>query len=126
MAEPTARTVERDTVALRVWEWPGHEPPALLLHGIGNYGRYWDAFAAAIGGRVRLIAPDARGHGDSGAPERGYESEEFVADALAILGALGVERAAYLDDTGHMSGVDPLLALDRAARAGELAAGDLV
>ena len=44
----------------------------------------------------------------------------------AILGALGVERAAYLDNTGHMSGVDPLLALDRAARAGELAEGDLV
>jgi 3-oxoacyl-[acyl-carrier-protein] synthase III len=44
----------------------------------------------------------------------------------AILQALGVERAAYLDDTGHMSGVDPLLALDRAARAGELSDGDLV
>jgi 3-oxoacyl-[acyl-carrier-protein] synthase III len=44
----------------------------------------------------------------------------------AILQALGVGRAAYLDDTGHMSGVDPLLALDRAARAGELAEGDLV
>ena len=44
----------------------------------------------------------------------------------SILAALGVERAAYLDDTGHMSGVDPLLALDRAARAGELAHGDLV
>jgi 3-oxoacyl-[acyl-carrier-protein] synthase-3 len=45
-----------------------------------------------------------------------------------IVGALGVDpaRAAYLDDTGHMSGVDPLLALDRAARAGELAEGDLV
>ncbi len=44
----------------------------------------------------------------------------------AILDALGAERAAYLDDTGHMSGVDPLFALDRAARAGELAEGDLV
>jgi len=43
-----------------------------------------------------------------------------------ICSALGVERAAYLDDTGHMSGVDSLLALDRAARAGELADGDLV
>ena len=42
----------------------------------------------------------------------------------AIVEALGVPRAAYLDDTGHMSGVDPLLALDRAARAGELADGD--
>ncbi len=46
----------------------------------------------------------------------------------AIVDALGVDpgRAAYLDDTGHMSGVDPLLALDRAARAGELTDGDLV
>ncbi len=46
----------------------------------------------------------------------------------ALCAALGVapERAAYLDDTGHMSGVDPMLALDRARRAGELADGDLV
>jgi 3-oxoacyl-[acyl-carrier-protein] synthase-3 len=46
----------------------------------------------------------------------------------AIVGALGLDptQAAYLDDTGHMSGVDSLLALDRAARAGELADGDLV
>ena len=46
----------------------------------------------------------------------------------ALLAALGLdrERAAYLDDTGHMSGVDPLLALDRAAREGRLDTGDLV
>jgi 3-oxoacyl-[acyl-carrier-protein] synthase-3 len=46
----------------------------------------------------------------------------------ALLAELGIDesRAAYLDDTGHMSGVDPLLALDRAARAGELRDGELV
>jgi len=44
----------------------------------------------------------------------------------AIVEALGSPRASYLDDTGHMSGVDSLLALDRADRAGELADGDLV
>lgn len=46
----------------------------------------------------------------------------------AIIAALGVDpaRAAYLDDTGHMSGVDPLLALDRAVRAGAVVDGDLV
>jgi 3-oxoacyl-[acyl-carrier-protein] synthase III len=44
----------------------------------------------------------------------------------ALVEALGVspKRAAYLDDAGHMSGVDPLLALDRAQ--GQLADGDLV
>jgi 3-oxoacyl-[acyl-carrier-protein] synthase-3 len=42
--------------------------------------------------------------------------------------ALGVDeaRAPYLDDTGHMSGVDPLLALDRLNRAGKLRDGHLV
>ena len=46
----------------------------------------------------------------------------------ALLEALGVpaERSVYLDDAGHMSGVDPLLGLDRAARGGLLADGDLV
>jgi 3-oxoacyl-[acyl-carrier-protein] synthase-3 len=46
----------------------------------------------------------------------------------ALLAELGVDeaRAAYLDDTGHMSGVDPLFALDRAAREGRLNDGDLV
>jgi 3-oxoacyl-[acyl-carrier-protein] synthase-3 len=46
----------------------------------------------------------------------------------ALVAGLGIDvsRAAYLDDTGHMSGVDPLLALDRAARAGELREGELV
>ena len=46
----------------------------------------------------------------------------------AVCAQLGVplERASYLDDTGHVSGADPLLGLDRAARAGLLADGDTV
>jgi 3-oxoacyl-[acyl-carrier-protein] synthase-3 len=45
-----------------------------------------------------------------------------------LVAALGVDpaRTVYLHDTGHMSGVDPLLGLDRAAREGELNDGDLV
>jgi 3-oxoacyl-[acyl-carrier-protein] synthase-3 len=45
-----------------------------------------------------------------------------VCDALGI----AVENAMYLDDTGHMSGVDPLLGLDRAQRSGRLEGGALV
>lgn len=45
----------------------------------------------------------------------------------ALLGTLGIadDRTLYLDDTGHMSGVDTLLALDRTARAGLLTSGDV-
>jgi 3-oxoacyl-[acyl-carrier-protein] synthase-3 len=45
-----------------------------------------------------------------------------------LVAGLGLDeaRASYLDDTGHMSGVDPLLALDREVRADRIRDGDLV
>jgi 3-oxoacyl-[acyl-carrier-protein] synthase-3 len=47
---------------------------------------------------------------------------------VALCESLGVDlrHAEVLDDTGHMSGVDTLLALDRAARAGRVRDGDIV
>jgi 3-oxoacyl-[acyl-carrier-protein] synthase-3 len=45
-----------------------------------------------------------------------------------MLDGLGLDesRAVYLEDTGHMSGVDNLLGLDRLVRAGRLRDGDVV
>ena len=85
------------------WDRPGGPPPVLLLHGIGNYARYWDLVADAFGGRMRLIASDARGHGQSAAPgdPAMYASREFVADAIAILDAAGVGGALIV---GHSMG----------------------
>ncbi len=47
---------------------------------------------------------------------------------VALLDELGMreDQAVYLDDTGHMSGVDPLLGLDRAVRDGRVRDGDNV
>jgi pimeloyl-ACP methyl ester carboxylesterase len=86
---------------LRVWEWVGQEPGALLLHGIGNYGRYWDLFADQVGGRMRLVAPDARGHGESAKPVAGYAPSDFVADAVAVLDACAMTRPLVV---GHSMG----------------------
>src|SRR6266849_970272 len=98
---PERRMVSRDGTELIYWTWRGAPPPTLLLHGIGNYGRYWDLFADAIAGRLRLIAPDARGHGESGRPAEGYAAADFAADALAVLDRLGIERAVLV---GHSMG----------------------
>ncbi len=98
---PTARAFSRGAVTLRAWEWPGDPPPTLLLHGIGNYARYWDFFADAVAGRLRLIATDARGHGESGQPAGDYAPLEFVADAVAVLDALAIDRALVV---GHSMG----------------------
>lgn len=90
-----------DAISLRAWEWSGDAPATLLLHGIGNYGRYWDFFADAVAGRLRLVAPDARGHGESGRPVDDYAAQEFVADAVAVLDALAIARGGVV---GHSMG----------------------
>lgn len=86
---------------IAVWEWPGDAPHTLLMHGIGNYGRYWDLIADAVAGRLHLIAPDARGHGDSPKPAQGYGPDDFVADATAVIDAKGLERSVIV---GHSMG----------------------
>src|SRR2546430_3417904 len=98
---PERGTLTREDTELVYWTWPGAGPPTLLLHGIGNYGRYWDLFADAVDGRLRLLAPDARGHGESGRPAAGYAPADFAADALAVLDRVGIERAVL---GGHSMG----------------------
>jgi pimeloyl-ACP methyl ester carboxylesterase len=71
----------------------------LLLHGLTATRRY-----VVHGSRVleraghRVVAHDARGHGDSspaGAPGA-YTYDELVEDALAVMDAAGIERAAVV------------------------------
>ena len=104
----TETLVQGPAGPLAVWEWPGGDPPALLLHGIGNYGRVWDFVAKAVNGRMRLVAPDARGHGASAKPEAGYAPEDFVADAVAVMDALGLARPLVV---GHSMGGAHAMAL---------------
>lgn len=98
---PAREAITRDGTELVYWTWPGREPKALLLHGIGNYGRYWDLFADAVARRLALVAPDARGHGESGRPADAYSPDVFVADAIAVLDAAGIDRAVVV---GHSMG----------------------
>lgn len=104
LREPHVRHIAGPAGSLAVWEYPGDPPDTLLLHGVGGMGRMWDFFAAAVDGRLRLIAPDARGHGDSVKPAAAagsYAPEAFVADATAVLDAYGLERVFLV---GHSMG----------------------
>lgn len=56
----------------------------------------------------------------------GIHTKRSMHDELVRALRLAPDRASYLDDTGHMSGVDPLLALDRAVAAGDVNDGDHV
>jgi pimeloyl-ACP methyl ester carboxylesterase len=108
MDAPREHRIAGPAGELVAWDHAGAPPDTLLLHGIGHAGRQWDFFARAVDRRLRLIAPDARGHGDSARPADGYAPGNFVADAVAILDALGLERVALV---GHSMGGGHAVAL---------------
>ncbi len=80
-------------------EEAGAGDPVLLLHGLTATRRYVVHGSRALerGGR-RVIAYDARGHGESDpAPSPdAYRYPDLAADALAVLDAAGVGRAALV------------------------------
>jgi 2-succinyl-6-hydroxy-2,4-cyclohexadiene-1-carboxylate synthase len=70
----------------------------LLLHGFTGSAATWTPLIAALPPHFRTIAPDLIGHGRSDSPldaER-YRIERCVADLLALLNALDIERADVL------------------------------
>jgi 2-succinyl-6-hydroxy-2,4-cyclohexadiene-1-carboxylate synthase len=76
----------------------GAGAPLMLLHGFTASAPSWDDHRAALSPRFRMIMPDLLGHGGSDAPsdpER-YRMERCVADLIAILDALEVERTHLL------------------------------
>lgn len=76
----------------------GEGPPVLLLHGWPQDAWSWRYVMPLLADRHRLIAPDLRGFGQTGAPAGGYDGMTLGADALALLDALEIERAHLI---GH-------------------------
>jgi len=69
---PLARAPERsfdvdgDGIRLRAYEWGDPQaPPLLLTHGMADHGRGFDMLAPQLASHFRVVAYDARGHGDS-------------------------------------------------------------
>lgn len=90
--------VRRDGVTLR-GEEAGAGAAVLLLHGLTATRRYVVHGSRTLErSALRVIAFDARGHGESSAaasPDE-YTYARMTADALAVLDAAGVERAALV------------------------------
>jgi 3-oxoadipate enol-lactonase len=55
----------------------------------------WDEQAAALKNSFRVLRYDQRGHGGTDAPPGRYAFDTLVADALALLDALGIEKAHF-------------------------------
>ncbi|QUD89685.1 alpha/beta fold hydrolase [Phenylobacterium montanum] len=79
----------------------GTGEPLLLLHGFPDSAQLWrKMIPALVGAGYRVIAPDQRGFGRTAAPEGvgPYRIDRIAADAIGLLDALGIEKAALM---GH-------------------------
>lgn len=79
-------------------ELSGAGRPLLLLHGFTGSAGTWKPLIDALLPHFRTIAPDLIGHGRSDSPPDAgrYRMERCVADLLAMLDTLQVERADVL------------------------------
>jgi pimeloyl-ACP methyl ester carboxylesterase len=96
----TTGSVAGNGLRLRYHEWGSEASahgqaavPLVCLHGIGGDADDWDEVARAFAGERRVIALDARGHGDSEwSPTADYSTDAHFADLACALEALGIER----------------------------------
>lgn len=88
-----------DNITLHV-EDRGQGRTIVLLHGFPLDHAMWSAQIDALSREFRVVAPDFRGFGKSslagGDAEQGVGMEQFAADAVAVLDALGVTQPVVL------------------------------
>ena len=109
--EPAPFSIRRDGLALRGDE-VGEGPPVVLAHGLTATRRYVVHGSNALARRgYRLVAYDARGHGESDPAPAGadYGYPELVADLEAVLDERAGDEPAVL--AGHWMGAPTIAAL---------------
>jgi len=89
----------------------GEGPPLVLLHGFPQHWWGWRRVIPGLAAHYRVICPDLRGAGWTDAPPDGYTSEQLVADLVALLDALRLEKVNLLGyDLGGQVGYRVCLA----------------
>jgi pimeloyl-ACP methyl ester carboxylesterase len=78
----------------------GRGPLVLMLHGFPDSAHTWDEARPAVAAAgFRCVTPFMRGYFPTAIPSDGkYDSETLGRDALALIAALGEERAIVV---GH-------------------------
>jgi 3-oxoadipate enol-lactonase len=71
-------------------------PALILAHPLGANLHVWDALTPALAQKFRVISFDARGHGQSDAPEGPYALADLGGDVIALMDELGVAQAHFL------------------------------
>ncbi len=74
---------------------PAEGSPLLLGGSLGTTLAMWEPQVRMLSGRLRMVAFDLRGHGDSPVPTGPYTIAALGHDVIALMDHLGLERASY-------------------------------
>jgi pimeloyl-ACP methyl ester carboxylesterase len=130
------RVVQAGGLRTHYVDFPGGDPPIVLLHGLSaNALAFGGLVAAGLSPAFRVVAPDLRGRGRTEKPPAGYSMADHAGDVLALLDALGLDRVvlgghsfgaflAIFIAAHHPSRVSKLIVIDAATtlnpRVGEM------
>ena len=89
---PKASTREITTY----YEEAGSGEPLLMIMGLGGDLQAWALQAPALSKHFRVITYDNRGAGRTSAPDRPCSISQMAGDAVALLDALGIQKAHVL------------------------------
>jgi 3-oxoadipate enol-lactonase len=74
----------------------GEGPPVVLLHPLALSGAIWGPFAETLSERFDVVAPDARGCGESGWDRKPFGITDLADDVAALLDGLDLTAAAFV------------------------------
>ena len=98
---------EKDALSIHAVEWSRRGLPCVLLHGSGENASVWSHLAPRISSRLRVVAVDLRGHGNSDRdPEANYNSHTFTADLAKVINAFGFKKMTLI---GHSWGAETVI-----------------
>ena len=89
-----SHVVELNGLRIHYVDWGSSSAsPVVCVHGYTSSAQAFNAPARHFQDRVRLIAPDVRGHGESAwSPEGAYQYRDQVGDLAVLVDTLGLGR----------------------------------
>lgn len=95
---PQRQTFTNNSMEISYLQWSDRGMPLLLLHGMADHALVWSSLGDYLSSNYQVIAPDLRGHGESGKPAAGYHFQDYIGDLRALINHLGWTQAHIL---GH-------------------------
>ena len=101
--EPSNKEIMANGLKFHYLDWGNDgKQPILFLHGGMQQGHSWDLVGLSLCPDYHVLAPDARGHGDSQwAPDGDYSVEAHIRDLEGLVQALGLDQFILV---GHSMG----------------------